>query len=162
MFRVYKSVNRFLAVEAAGKQEYMLLPTEIDQIPGPCPQCGIAGYLYRTPIDEVVCNTASCTFDAMAEEFEKTRRELLFDLAGTQDVVYYIQFRDRIKIGTSTNLQRRMNGVVVESLLGFEFGDYRHERKRHKQFQQYRSYRREWFDDCIQLRAHINDVCALT
>lgn len=94
-------------------------------------------------------------------DFEQIRRRALLNLAGQQSVVYYLSFRDLIKIGTTSNLQQRWVGMGYgESLLGFELGDRKRETARHRQFQMYHSHR-EWFDNCPQIRAHINKVCAI-
>lgn len=160
IYQVFKAVNRFVAVEKANTQPYTLLPVEADQIAGPCPACGATGYLSRTISDDITCSNDSCRYTAHAADFEQTRRRALFNLAGRQNVVYYISFRDLIKIGTTSNLQRRWVGIGYgESLLGFELGGRDREAVRHRQFQMYHSHR-EWFDNCPQIRAHINDVCA--
>lgn len=160
IFNVYKTVNRFLTEQTPKSDEYALLPMEQDRIPGPCPSCGHAGYLTISSITERVrCLNASCGYEAHVIKFEYLRRGLLFDLAGYRNVVYYIKFRDCVKIGTSRDLRSRWRDIAsTEMLYGFEWGDRRLERKRHEQF---RDYRRtgEWFEDNCHIRSHINKVC---
>ena len=75
-------------------------------------------------------------------------------------MVYYIKFRDCVKIGTTTNLRSRWNAITAtEMLYGFEFGGRQLEKRRHDKFAPYRAYG-EWFEDNSHIRAHINNVCA--
>lgn len=160
IFDVYKSVNRLLAVEQPQRDEYALLPSEQQQIPGPCPSCGIAGYLALTLTERVHCLNASCNYRAHVAQFETVRRALLFDLAADSSVVYYIKFRDCVKIGTSSNLKNRWSALTATELLyGFEYGGRKIERRRHDKFAMYRAFG-EWFHDNAHIRAHINEVCA--
>lgn len=158
IFDVYKSVNRLLAVQG-DEHEYALLPMEQHQIPGPCPSCGVVGYLAQSVVDDVRCLNASCRFRSTMFEFERLRRTMMFALAGERSVVYYIKFRDCVKIGTSTNLRNRAHGLqTIDMLYGFEWGGRTLERRRHGQFAAYHA-KGEWFEDNRQLRAHINNVC---
>lgn len=160
IFDVYSATNRLLAIEKPKRDEYCLLPMEQQALPGPCPSCGICGYLAVTVTDKVRCLNASCKYEAWVDEFEKLRRGLLFDLAADSDVVYYIKFRDRVKIGTTGNLKRRWSDLqTTEMLYGFEYGSHHLERQRHRQFAVYRTIG-EWFEDNMHIRAHINNVCA--
>lgn len=157
---VFSATNRLLAAEKSREGQYALLPLHQDEIAGPCPSCGICGYLTNAS-DKVVCRNADCHYEAWIDQFEKLRRRLLVQQAATQSVVYYIKFRDRIKIGTTSNLQTRMYGIgIVEMLYGFEPGDRSLERKRHRQFAPYRTVG-EWFTDNQHIRAHINNHCTL-
>lgn len=79
------------------------------------------------------------------------------DRSGLPDVVYYIQFRDVIKIGTTVDLEHRLESLPWEVLLGLEPGSIRTERHRHKQFRHLR-FMDEWFHDHPALRAHIQQV----
>ncbi len=72
------------------------------------------------------------------------------------DVVYYIRFRDRIKIGTSSNPRARLSALWHEELLAFERGDRHIERRRHEQFAEHRLGRSEWFSDHPALDGHID------
>lgn len=158
---VYKATNKFVLVEKQKNDEYSLLPMEQDMIAGPCPACGLCGYLTSTVTKKVRCLNASCQYEAYVDQFERLRRNLLFAAANTLSVVYYIKFRDRVKIGTTANLKARVQGIqTVELLYGFERGNRDLERQRHEQFAIYRDVG-EWFDDNPRIRAHINEVCAI-
>lgn len=156
---MYRCTNRILAVTNPPLDEYALLPSEQHQVPGPCPSCGLAGYLMVTVTDLVRCLNASCTYEAHIVPFELLRRRLMFDLAKRRNVVYYMKFRDCVKIGTTRNLERRWNDISgVESLYGFEWGNHQLEHRRHAKFAPYRTCG-EWFKDNQEIRAHINNVC---
>lgn len=71
------------------------------------------------------------------------------------DVVYYIRFGNRIKIGTSANPRRRLAGLRHDELLAFERGNRQVEQRRHAQFAEYRILRTEWFDINEALTRHI-------
>ena len=71
-----------------------------------------------------------------------------------EPVVYYMRVGNRIKIGYSQNLASRMVNLAAEELLGYEPGDVKLERHRHRQFAAYRIMR-EWFADCPVIRDHI-------
>lgn len=76
------------------------------------------------------------------------------------DVVYYIRFQDRIKIGTSSNPRGRLAALWHEELLAFERGDRHLERRRHEQFAEHRLGRSEWFTSHPALDAHIDILSA--
>ncbi|MBD8538196.1 GIY-YIG nuclease family protein [Frigoribacterium sp. CFBP 8751] len=71
------------------------------------------------------------------------------------DVVYYIRFDDRIKIGTSSNPRQRLGTLWHDELLAFERGDRLVERRRHGQFAASRFGRTEWFAHSAELDAHV-------
>lgn len=60
-------------------------------------------------------------------------------------VVYYIQFGDRIKIGTTTDLGKRLGALPHDCLLATEPGGPLVERQRHEQFGALR-IKGEWFE----------------
>ena len=78
------------------------------------------------------------------------------------DVVYYIRFRDRIKIGTSGNPRGRISSLPHEEVLAFERGNRRLEQHRHAQFASHRISGTEWFHRHDALDQHLlmltNDV----
>lgn len=78
----------------------------------------------------------------------------------TQDqVVYYLRFGDRIKIGTTGNLPKRLASTPHDALLGVERGGYALERQRHVQFAEYRiRARSEWFHVHDALLVHIEGL----
>jgi hypothetical protein len=76
------------------------------------------------------------------------------------DVVYYLRFRDRIKIGTSSNPRARLAQLRFDELLAFERGDRIVEHRRHEQFAGQRFSGSEWFRSSNELRVHISTVAA--
>ena len=75
------------------------------------------------------------------------------------DVVYYVRWRDRVKIGTSAAPRRRLAALPVEEVLAFERGDRSVERRRHEQFAAHRFPRTEWFalhDELIALTTELS------
>lgn len=76
------------------------------------------------------------------------------------DVVYYLRYADRVKIGTTANPRQRLAAIVHDELLGFERGDRALEQRRHEQFAADRFDRTEWFRLAPALRAHIDAVAA--
>lgn len=75
------------------------------------------------------------------------------------DIVYYLGFRDRVKIGTTANPRQRFAAIRHERALAFERGDRRLEQRRHGQFAAERAGTSEWFELSEPLEAHI-DVLA--
>lgn len=75
------------------------------------------------------------------------------------DVVYYLRWHDRIKIGTSSQPRRRVAAIRHEELLAFEPGDRVVERARHAQFSHLREGG-EWFRADAELVAHANRLVA--
>lgn len=74
------------------------------------------------------------------------------------DVVYYLRFRDRVKIGTSAQPRQRLKAIRHDELLAFERGDRMLERRRHAQFARDRLGGSEWFDHSDAIEAHIRSV----
>lgn len=76
------------------------------------------------------------------------------------DVVYYIRFDDRVKIGTTANPRQRLARLWHDDVLAFERGDRLVERRRHEQFRRDRLGRSEWFSPSAALDAHIAALSA--
>ena len=75
------------------------------------------------------------------------------------NVVYYIIWADRIKIGTTTNLPNRMESVYHDEILAIEPGDAQLESRRHAQFAEYKIHgQREWFSAAPGLRFFANTL----
>lgn len=74
------------------------------------------------------------------------------------DVVYYIRFGERIKIGTSGNPRGRLASLPWEEVLAFERGGRAVEQRRHAQFAEHRIPGSEWFHTHEALRAHIAEL----
>lgn len=71
------------------------------------------------------------------------------------DVVYYLRFGDRVKIGTTHNPRQRFAALAGEEVLAFELGDRAVERARHAEFAEDRLGTSEWFALSPRLLAHI-------
>lgn len=69
--------------------------------------------------------------------------------------VYYIRRGDLIKIGFTTDLNKRMMSHLPDEVLAVEPGSYALEASRHRQFATLRHGRGEWFKDDPALREHI-------
>lgn len=76
------------------------------------------------------------------------------------DVVYYLGFQARIKIGTTANPRRRLGRIRHDELLAFERGDRLVERRRHGQFAAWRRGTSEWFDASPELSEHVRRLSA--
>ncbi|MCU1561473.1 GIY-YIG nuclease family protein [Mycetocola sp.] len=76
------------------------------------------------------------------------------------DVVYYLRFGDRIKIGTSVNPRQRFAGIRHDELLAFERGNRLTEQRRHAQFAAHRLDRSEWFAAHNEILSHIEGLRA--
>ena len=70
------------------------------------------------------------------------------------DVVYYIRFADRVKIGTSSNPRQRLAQLRHEEVLAFEPGARDVEQRRHAEFADLR-LGGEWFSHEGDLAEHI-------
>ncbi|PRA79202.1 GIY-YIG nuclease family protein [Microbacterium sp. MYb66] len=70
------------------------------------------------------------------------------------DVVYYIRYDDRVKIGTSRRPRQRLASIRHQELLAFERGDRSVEQQRHRDFAAIREGG-EWFTFTPELRAHV-------
>jgi hypothetical protein len=70
------------------------------------------------------------------------------------DVVYYIRYDRRVKIGTSRRPRQRLASIRHDELLAFERGDRSVEQQRHREFAEIREGG-EWFTLTPELRAHV-------
>ncbi len=120
-----------------------------DLLPAPCAACGSpVGVRYPSGWICAVCEWR--VGDRPDEEPAVAR----------VDVVYYIRFKDRIKIGTSHNPRQRLATLWHEELLAFERGDRLVEQRRHAQFADHRILRTEWFESNPALDEHIAELSA--
>ena len=76
------------------------------------------------------------------------------------DVVYYLRFDDRIKIGTSNNPRQRFAALPHHEVLAFELGGRMLEQRRHAQFVDLRIPRTEWFETGPVLTEHVTALQA--
>lgn len=76
------------------------------------------------------------------------------------DVVYYLRYADRVKIGTTANPRQRLSAIRHDELLAFERGDRALESRRHAQFAAERYSGTEWFRLSDPLAGHIAVLAA--
>ena len=76
------------------------------------------------------------------------------------DIVYYLRFGDRIKIGTTANPRQRLARLWHDEVLAFEKGDRLLEHRRHREFAAARLGRSEWFASSPDLEEHIGALAA--
>jgi hypothetical protein len=81
----------------------------------------------------------------------------LRDFSKFGSMVYYMKFSDRVKIGTSIDLKRRLEEVTNDCLMATEPGDTVTEKERHSQFKQYH-IRGDWFELSDAIIEHITCV----
>ena len=115
-----------------------------DVLPSPCRACGSRlGVRYPSGWLCALC--------------EWRVGELPFEAAPPRvDVVYYLRFADRIKIGTSGGPRQRLAQLRHDELLAFERGDRVTEQRRHAQFAELRFDRTEWFHSGPALLEHVS------
>lgn len=73
------------------------------------------------------------------------------------EVVYYIRYEHRVKIGTSRRPRQRLASIRHEELLAFEQGGRAVEQARHREFADIREGG-EWFTLTAKLRSHIAEL----
>lgn len=100
------------------------------------------------------------TIEAMVDERERTPAVTSIKHIPTrrQSVVYFIEFGDRIKIGTTFDLDRRMSQLPVDAILATIPGDYTVEAMMHARFASARIRRTEWFTRSPELLEFIEGL----
>ncbi|WES65604.1 hypothetical protein P0L94_05925 [Microbacter sp. GSS18] len=120
-----------------------------DVLPGPCLLCGSRwGVRFPSGWTCGVCEWR--VGDVVDDELPPPRVE----------VVYYLRYAERVKIGTTARPRARLAAIRHDELLGFERGGRTLEQRRHAQFAAARFARTEWFSLTDELRAHIAAVAA--
>ena len=117
--------------------------SERGDLPGPCSLCGATDGV-REP-DGWEC--AICGWRIGDAPDADLPRPVV-------EVVYYLRYRERIKIGTSRNPRQRLAAIWHEELLAFERGGRPLEQARHREFAHLREGG-EWFTAAPELLAHI-------
>ncbi|WP_328590800.1 GIY-YIG nuclease family protein [Glaciibacter flavus] len=121
-----------------------------DLLPGPCVACGgRVGIRYPSGW---VC--AVCEWRAGELVDVEIASELRIE------VVYYLRYDDRIKIGTSATPRRRIAALPHDEVLAFERGGRGLEQRRHRQFADQRIPRTEWFEIDDTLLDHVSALRA--
>lgn len=119
----------------------------VDALPSPCVLCGSrTGIRYASGW---VCGTCEWRHGEIVDTELPPPRV---------DVVYYLGFADRVKIGTTSNPRRRFTAIWHDDVLAMERGDRTLERRRHQQFGEERFGATEWFRLSERLIAHIDTV----
>nr|WP_229756430.1 GIY-YIG nuclease family protein [Cnuibacter physcomitrellae] len=114
-----------------------------DALPGPCAACG-SRLGVRWP-SGWLCAVCEWRYGELPDTETAPPRV---------DVVYYIRFADRVKIGTSSTPRTRLAQLRHEEVLAFEPGARDVEQSRHQQFADLR-LGGEWFSLEGDLAEHI-------
>lgn len=118
-----------------------------DVLPSPCAACGSpVGVRYPSGW---IC--AECEWRVGDRPDDELARPVV-------EVVYYIRYRDRVKIGTSTNPRLRLAALPHDEVLAFERGGRALEQRRHAQFADGRFAGTEWFAVHDALLGHIAEL----
>ena len=121
----------------------------VDALPAPCRLCGSTiGRRYRSGWVCAVCEWRHG--EIVDDELPPPR----------VDVVYYLRYADRVKIGTTANPRQRFAAIWHHDLLALERGDRHVEHRRHVQFAADRFGRTEWFRLSEGISAHIAILAA--
>ncbi|NNC13601.1 GIY-YIG nuclease family protein [Planctomonas sp. JC2975] len=120
-----------------------------DMLPTPCPACGArVGIRYPSGW---VCSVCEWVYGTSPDGDLPLPRV---------DVVYYIRFDDRMKIGTSSNLRQRLSQLWHHELVALERGGRSREHARHEQFAPWRLGTSEWFQLAPELAEHADALRA--
>jgi hypothetical protein len=134
--------ERHLAVAAEASAE---AHGETDLLPSPCVRC-VSPLGARFP-SGWICAVCEWRHGDIPDD----------DLPAPRvDIVYYLGYRDRVKIGTTLNPRQRFAAIRHDEVLAFERGDRMREQLRHTQFSAERLERSEWFRRSPGLDAHID------
>lgn len=95
--------------------------------------------------------------DELKERARKRSEDQKIRSEGATAVVYYIRFRDAVKVGTSTNVGERLRNHPWEELIGIEPGGLKVEARRHNQFREAR-LDNEWFEITESVRGQIDRI----
>ncbi|MDQ1551588.1 MAG: hypothetical protein QOD50_1010 [Actinomycetota bacterium] len=138
-----------LDVGCTGYGEIMATETSEGEFPAPCRACGSG--TGRRESRGWICFTCGWRVgDVPDADLPPVRVE----------VVYYLRFADRIKIGTSGNPRSRLAQLRFDELLAFERGGRAIEQKRHVQFAEQRFPGSEWFHSHRALTDHVDSLAA--
>lgn len=154
--KLFGETQRGLELLTSEAQASKLFPLGADNYQGQCPSCRKHDVLWRLTDGTVRCTNAAdgCAFSVDEKTYWRLDQAMMVERAGYKDVVYYAQFRDMVKIGTTMDLHRRLREFPTERLLVFEFGDRKLEHRRHRQFADLRGVG-EWFSAEERLLEHV-------
>lgn len=155
LYRQYRDARRYIEMLASGEHSLCVVDG-CTSMQDPDSSIGLCHYH--------LCS--ACHFDLQKiKDKVKMANTLPFGTYKPSDpyrdcVVYYIDFGQRIKIGTTTNVKKRMREFCQpkSALLAVEPGSYDRERQRHEEFAKLRLERTELFDKGEDLMSHIKLV----
>jgi ribosomal protein S27AE len=138
------------------------LADPVTRLEMPCPECGVRALLASLAKRTARCDSCGHELDAdaaravngYASGFRSLPRPATVP---PTSVVYYIRFGDRIKIGTTTDLPKRLIALPHDEVLLTEPGSYELEQQRHRQFNRHLIAGREWFEAHPDLLAFITE-----
>lgn len=124
-----------------------------------CRHCG--GTFTFAEVQQAISAREAASVDARARR-EREHMRTLASLAEseretTENAIYYIRFRDAVKIGTSTNVAGRLADLPWEEVMALEPGGLAMEKLRHTQMQAHR-LQGEWFELSDEVRGLIESV----
>lgn len=119
----------------------------------PLPLCG--EHLVRTLAAAIEVTRAAKRDYVEANDGKRMPFPIKARLPMNGELVYYVRFGDRIKIGTTKNLMARLQTLPCDEILATEPGGPELERQRHQQFAADLVSGREWFNPSEPLIAHI-------
>lgn len=116
----------------------------------PCPTCGVRALI--AIVGERTATCASCGHEIVGADPTPVPRPRPRQMGS---VVYYIRFGERIKIGTTFDLEQRLAALPHDEVLLTEPGGVELEKQRHRQFNAHLIAGREWFEAHPDLLAFI-------
>jgi len=126
-----------------------------------CAICGHEGaYPGTTGFMCALCGGKTPDFTGKAVASYEYVEQSQAERAKTQvhsDLVYYVLFSDRIKIGTTRDIRQRLQNIPNDRVLATEPGGRSVEAMRHNQFKAHR-LTGEWFSKAPELLAHIETL----
>lgn len=140
------------------------LPTLTDGVLSASCQCGTTLKIRLSRITtEPPCPT--CSLPAAEGIVAGPHRVRFYELLPRErtdgdNVVYFARIGNAVKIGTTGNISLRLSNLGQPELLGCMAGGFAEERRTHKRFTRFRLHG-EWFADCPEIRAFINEHCEI-
>lgn len=126
----------------------MVAHVTLAPLPGPCPLCG--GASGGRVGDAWFCSGCGWRYGDVPDP------DLPLPVI---EVVYYLRYDRRVKIGTSTQPKRRLSRIRHDELLAFERGGRDVEQRRHREFAETREGG-EWFTLDDRLGSHVGALRA--
>lgn len=124
-----------------------------------CEVHAIRVFRYMSALMESLSDDPLFRAKIFLEDAEQQRARERRQLAERDEVVYYVQIGDHIKIGYTSVLRQRMNAYpATRRLLATEPGTYQDEQARHQQFRHHLAAGNEWFHPGQDLIKHINEL----